>query len=334
MTSSAARGEPTLVVGAGGLLGSAVVRAVRARGGQVRTAAVPWHDVAAASEELAQAVDGLLTVAGGGRWHIAWCAGAGVTASSATQIADEVTTLRRCVDHMLEHSGPSLQAGRVFFASSAGALYAGSSGAPFDESTTPVPLSAYGRGKLQMEEQVTRLATAGGARVMVGRLSNLYGPGQDLAKAQGLISQLCRAQLTGQPVGLYVSLDTVRDYLFVDDAAGLVLDGLSQLDAVCPPAGVVTKILAAQRSASIAAVLGELRRLSRRKPVVRLSASPQAAVQARDLRFRSTVWPELDRRPLTPLPVGIHATSHDLAARIMAGGLARGTHPDGTQASG
>ncbi len=61
--------------------------------------------------------------------------------------------------------------------------------------------------------------------LLVGRLSNLYGPGQDLAKPQGLISQLCRAQLTRRPLSIYVSLDTRRDYLFVDDAAAMVVAG-------------------------------------------------------------------------------------------------------------
>ena len=59
--------------------------------------------------------------------------------------------------------------------------------------------------------------------LLVGRISNLYGPGQNLAKPQGLVSQLCRAQLTRQPLSVYVSLDTMRDYLYVDDAAAMVV---------------------------------------------------------------------------------------------------------------
>lgn len=313
---------PTLVVGSRGLLGSAVVRALRARGRTVTTVNVPWADAAGAPDALAAALVDLVRLAAGGPWQVAWCAGSGVTGSAGDTIEREVATMRRWIDLVLAAAPHALPSGRVFLASSAGGLYAGASGPPFDERTPPMPLSPYGRGKLAMEAEMARVATVGGARLLVGRLSNLYGPGQDLGKAQGLISQLCRAQLTGQPVGLYVSLDTVRDYLFVDDAAAMVADGLSGLGDVCASGGVVTKIFAAQRSASIAAVLGEVRRVSRRRPLVRLSASPQAAAQSRDLRFRSRVWPELDRRALTPLPAGILATSQDLAARIRAGGLA------------
>ena len=59
--------------------------------------------------------------------------------------------------------------------------------------------------------------------MVIGRIANLYGPGQDPTKAQGLVSQLCRAHLERRPTSIYVSLDTARDYLFVDDAARLVL---------------------------------------------------------------------------------------------------------------
>jgi len=44
-------------------------------------------------------------------------------------------------------------------------------------------------------------------------------------------------------------------------------------------------------------------------------------MQARDLSLRSRVWPELDHRLLTPLPVGISATAADLQRRLQAGWL-------------
>lgn len=303
-------GVAALVVGSGGLLGSAV-RAELAGHGEVSSLVVPWGDQPAAVGALTDAVREL--AGRGAPWRLAWCAGAGVTASSHEAIDREVATVGALVDRL---SGDDLSRGTVFLASSAGGVYAGSHGAPFTEESDVAPLSRYGVGKLATEREMARLAGATGARLVVGRLSNLYGPGQDLAKAQGLVSQLCRAQLTGQPVGIYVPLDTVRDYLFVTDAARLVVAGLGRAAAALPAGGVMTKILASQRSASIAAVLGEVRRVSRRRPVVRLSVSPQALLQARDLRFRSVVWPDLDARALTPMAVGVGATMLDMARRL------------------
>ena len=154
--------------------------------------------------------------------------------------------------------------------------------------------------------------------MLVGRISNLYGPGQNLAKPQGLVSHICRAQLSGQPISVYVSLDTIRDYLFVDDAAALICDGLDRLGS--EPAGTaVTKILASQRGVTVGALLAECRRLFKRAPRVVLGSSPFAKLQVRDLRMRSVVWPELDRRALTPLPVGIDATAADLLRGVQLG---------------
>jgi len=39
-----------------------------------------------------------------------------------------------------------------------------------------------------------------------------------------------------------------------------------------------------------------------------VGSSSAAAIQALDLRLHSTVWADLDRRELTPLPAGIRAT--------------------------
>lgn len=324
---------PLLVVGAGGLLGSAIVRSRQRAGRSVLRAAVPWTEPAAAAAAVLRMVAQVRDEAGGRPWQLAWCAGAGVTATGAATLEGELSLVGDIVDGLLRIG--DLGEGRVFVASSAGGLYAGAADPPFTEATAPAPISAYGRTKLAVEEQFSALATGSGCRVLIGRLSNLYGPGQNLAKAQGLISQLCRSHVTGQPCGVYVSLDTVRDYLFVDDAAGLVSDGLDRLDEVLEPGRTMTKILAAQRSASIAALVGEARRIFRKRPPVLLASSPHASGQARDLRFRSVVWPALDARPLTPLPVGMDATARDVAAHLTSGmlaraGVAQATVPNGT----
>ena len=62
-------------------------------------------------------------------------------------------------------------------------------------------------------------------RAVLGRLANVYGPGQTLGKPQGLLSQLCLADATGRPLPVFVSMDTIRDYLYAGDAAA---DGRAQ----------------------------------------------------------------------------------------------------------
>jgi UDP-glucose 4-epimerase len=131
-----------------------------------------------------------------------------------------------------------------------------------------------------------------------------------------LISQLCLAAQTRKPLGIYVSLDTLRDYIYVDDAAALIVDFLDTVAANSALVGPVVKIIASQQSVSIAQLLGTLYRLTKHRPPVVIAASPLSAVQTRDLRFRSIVLPELDDRPFTPLPVGMANCITDVSRHL------------------
>lgn len=305
MTPAVPDSPLTWVVGAGGLLGGALAARIRRSGGVVHHEMVPWVDpdrsVPALSAGLARVA--ARSEALGVPWRVAWCAGAGVTATSENALRDEVRVFARFLE-ALAAIGPA-PPGALFVASSAGGVYAGSSGPPFTERHVPRPTSAYGEAKLAMEQAAASFADATGIPVLVGRIANLYGPGQNLGKAQGLISHICRAHLRGQPISIYVPLDTVRDYLFVDDCAAMISDALDILD---PDSGCILKILASQQGTTVAALLGECMRVFKRRPRVVLGVSDSAMFQARDLRLMSVVLPALDRRTLTPLPVGICAT--------------------------
>lgn len=314
-------GPVTLVVGSGGLLGSRLVIAAGRRAIPVMVCAVRWGVPASARADLAAAVDRLLESASGAPWRVAWCAGVGVTNTIQEALDRELDTLRAFLDVLGERSSDGPHGpGSIFLASSAGGVYAGAADPPFTERTTPQPLSAYGQAKLAAEAAVRDASVRWGIGAFIGRIANLYGPGQDLRKPQGLITHLCRTHMTGQPLRVYVSLDTLRDYLFVDDCAEMVLDGLTMLDDERGRRGgsgaVVTKILASQRSVSVGALLSESTRVFHRAARVLVAESPNARVQARDLRLRSVVWPELDRRSLMPLPAGIAATARDVRQRV------------------
>ena len=309
----------SLVVGSGGLLGRALVAELERRGEQVETVAVPWSDEVAAGAALRGALEAL---AGSGSEELSiwWCAGAGVTATPQHVLDAELRTLERFVADVRAVLGPLVGRTRtLFYSSSAGGVFAGSERPPFTERTAPAPLAPYGHAKLRAEALVAA-ASADGIGVAIGRLANIYGPGQDLRKPQGLVSQLCVAHHTAKPINVYVSLDTLRDYIFVEDAARLCLD----LGTVVGRRGqgpAVTKIIASGRAASIGALIADMRRLFKRRVPVVLAASPHARQQARDLRLSSVVLPELDRRPLTTLINGIDRVNEDVGAQFRSGVL-------------
>ncbi|MEO6145371.1 MAG: NAD-dependent epimerase/dehydratase family protein [Dermatophilaceae bacterium] len=308
----------TWVIGRGGLLGRSVESALKTTSWRP-AGAVAWSTPRRGAADLSDQAAQFLRAAGEQPWSVAWCAGAAVMGASAGELELELAALRETLDALA--AAPRGSDGAFFFASSAGGVYAGVGAPPYDESSPVHPLAAYGQAKLDAEALVTTWSASSGTPALIGRIGNIYGPGQNLAKAQGLISQICRSHLTGQPLSIYVSLDTLRDYLFAPDCADLIVGGLARLrqeQSETAPT-VVTKILASQRAITIGAVLGEMRRIFKRSPRIVLGASAVSALQVRDLSLRSRVWPELDRRTLTSLPAGIAATAADLQRKLQAG---------------
>jgi UDP-glucose 4-epimerase len=304
------------VIGHRGLLGSAIAREISRRAGWELLDAAPlsWTDGLDALQDQARTHAARLALGSpGDRWTVIWAGGAAVTSSSDQQVDDELAQLRAVFAGMSAALTGTELPGAFFYASSAGGVYAGSDDPPYTELTPPMPLSPYGRQKLLAEQAVTTFATELGADCLIGRISNLYGPGQRLDKVQGLISHLAVSRVTGRPTSIYVSLDTIRDYLYVDDAAQLILDAL---DRLAVQGGHVTKILASGQGTTIATLLGLFRALAKRRPNVVLGTSASSVYQASDLRLRSTVWPDLDRYRPTTLPDGISRTIADVERRI------------------
>jgi UDP-glucose 4-epimerase len=124
---------------------------------------------------------------------------------------------------------------------------------------------------------------------------------------------------------LYVSMDTLRDYLFVADAADLVVACLERA-AATPPGTVTIKVLAAGAPTSVATLIEASTRAFRRRTRVVQSSPPRPSAQVRDLRLRSRTWTELDVLVRTPLAVGLRATAESVDALHRAGALSR-LHP-------
>jgi UDP-glucose 4-epimerase len=317
---------PVWVIGARGLLGASLVDALTAdpRWAPVAVDPLPWStpDEPVMRRAARTGAERLLEAGrAAGAWAVMWCAGAAVTGSTREQLEHELQQLEAVLD---EIAGAATAApapgGALFYSSSAGGVYAGAARPPFTEATQPRPLAPYGEAKLRAEALVQAFGERAGVSTLIGRIANLYGPGQAVGKPQGLITQLARANLSPTPASIYVPLETVRDYLYADDCAGLVRDAAARLLGL--PAGTqVTKILASGQPVTISALLGHFTALGKGRPHVMLGLSPLAGYQAVDLRLESVVWPDLDARDTMPLPAGIHITAQALIAGMQSGEL-------------
>ncbi|MBI1352128.1 MAG: NAD-dependent epimerase/dehydratase family protein [Actinomycetales bacterium] len=297
----------TWVIGRGGLLGSAVSRRTPR---QYLPGPIPWSDVEAARRVLHEQARGLEAAASGDAWRIVWAAGAATTSTPPEEAMAEVEPLRGLVTGLRSAlpSGP----GAFFLASSAGGVYAGASPPPFGAETGPAPLSAYGELKLAQEDLAIDVL-AGVIPVVVGRLSNLYGPGQNLDKLQGLISRLALSAATQQPINIFVPLETIRDYLYVDDAAREVLAATE--DPTAPGASV--RIIASGQPATVAQLIRTMSLVAKRRVPVALGSHPSATAQSLDLRL----IPTAPLRAITPLAAGMKNVYFDILSRLQQDAL-------------
>lgn len=310
----------TLVVGGGGLVGSNVLRALAKRRRVVVRAQVPWSEPGAARVALRAGIVEALAAAGGGPLDIAWCAGAGTVATTQDDLDREVAQFAAFLAD-LQAEVPAGADLAFFLASSAGGLYAGSSAPPFDEHTEPRPLAPYGWAKIRMEEELLAAVERLDAPALLGRLANVYGPGQNLAKAQGVVSRLCVAHLARSPLPVTVSLDTIRDYLFVTDAAEMIVTGLEGLRDRRAATGerVVVKVMASGRSTTLSTMIAESNRVFHRRAPVSIVSSGSPG-QVRDLRLRSVVWTELQSCARTTLAAGFERTAEAVAEDVVRRG--------------
>lgn len=303
------------VLGSGGLLGAALCRALQGVGTPVFAPAqrFSWHDSAALGRQLEAAVAAFSARAQGAeRWEIYWAAGVGTMSSPAESLAAETAALAALLRWL--EADPVLMArnGTVSLASSAGAIYAGSSDELINEHTPPAPTTAYANEKT-LQEQMVRSFAARNERVttLIARLSTLYGAGQNAGKKQGLLGHIARSVVRNQLVQIYVPYDTIRDYIDADDAARVMVTAARATHAT---GGAVqaaahgrcfTKIIASESPTTIAEIVSIFRRLARRAPRIVCSANKMSALYARRIQFSSVVFPECAQLPSKQLAVGI-----------------------------
>lgn len=295
----------TWVVGRGGLLGSALSRALARDGTRefVPHSRFEWGDPERLRIQLNEAArDFARAAAEASNWEIFWCAGVGTMMSTEADLAVETHALAVLLDAVGRDSVLAGERGVFSLTSSAGAIYAGCSEPLISESTAVAPTGAYGRAKLEQEAMVARFASGRGVSVFIARISTLYGVGQSGAKLQGLITHISRCIVRNRAFQIFVPLDTIRDYIAADDAAIVMIDASRQHTR---SGHAFTRIVASEVPTTVAEIVTIFKRVARRAPRFITSAAPASSMYMRRIQFRSTVALPLHARPKTSLLIGI-----------------------------
>ena len=159
----------------------------------------------------AQALEGCHTVI--------WCAGNLLPASPIADLVtiDDLTPLMT----LLRES--ACQPGRRFiFLSSGGTVYGPPDRLPVPETHPLRPISLYGAVKVR-SEQLIESAEHSVLDTTILRCGNVYGPGQRPRPTHGVIAHALEAALDNRPMPMIGCLESVRDYVYIDDVVSVIL---------------------------------------------------------------------------------------------------------------
>ncbi|MGN1167838.1 MAG: NAD-dependent epimerase/dehydratase family protein [Lachnospiraceae bacterium] len=111
---------------------------------------------------------------------------------------------------------------RLIFLSSGGTVYGNQEVQPIPETATTVPINHYGNLKLCIENLIRTFNTHMDRKMIIARISNPYGPGQDYRKGVGFIDAALRRAMHGEVLEIYGDGYTTRDYIFITDACRML----------------------------------------------------------------------------------------------------------------
>jgi UDP-glucose 4-epimerase len=117
----------------------------------------------------------------------------------------------------------TINASKVIYLSSGGAVYGDRESYLNTEESVPTPTSPYGMSKLKVERSLLESSRVYGFKPLILRLSNPYGPHQRVFN-QGFINTTLRNVLEGRVQPIYGDGSMVRDYIYTSDLLNVITD--------------------------------------------------------------------------------------------------------------
>lgn len=116
---------------------------------------------------------------------------------------------------------------KLIFLSSGGTVYGNQDIQPITESAVPVPINHYGNLKLCIENTLRTFNFQTQTNMLVARISNPYGPGQDYHKGVGFVDAVIKRALNNEKIEIWGDGNVVRDYIYIDDVCEMLISLLN-----------------------------------------------------------------------------------------------------------
>lgn len=111
---------------------------------------------------------------------------------------------------------------KMIFLSSGGTVYGNQSVQPIMEDVRPQPINHYGNIKLCIENTIRTFNTQLHTKMLIARISNPYGPGQDYNRGVGFIDATLKKAINKENIEIWGDGTNERDYIYISDACRMI----------------------------------------------------------------------------------------------------------------
>ena len=111
---------------------------------------------------------------------------------------------------------------KIIYLSSGGTVYGFQTHMPIDEETLAIPINHYGNLKLCIENTFRTFNKQFNTNVIIARIANPYGPGQDYSKGVGFIDAALKRAIHNQTIEIWGDGTVIRDYIYIDDVCHML----------------------------------------------------------------------------------------------------------------
>lgn len=112
---------------------------------------------------------------------------------------------------------------KLIFMSSGGTVYGDKDIFPIEESVCTNPINHYGSLKACIENVIKVFDAQNESKMLIARIANPYGPGQDYRKGVGFIDAVIKRGLDNDKIEIWGDGEIVRDYIYIDDVTDMLL---------------------------------------------------------------------------------------------------------------